>query len=267
MKTIISLTSIPSRFPSLGPTLSSLVAQGADEVRLYIPAAYRRFPAWDGCLPDVPDGVQIVRCAEDLGPATKVLPAVRDFQGQDVQILFCDDDCRVPPGWARRLFACQASRPDEVVAVYVRGAYVPRQQLPATPLAWQVPVEWDVPYRFSRLMHKVLGTPVAHRRPFWRAGYGDVFFGVGGVVVRPTFFDAVAFDIPDVAWLVDDIWLSAMVARQGVRIYCPWRAAFPQSQDSAGVDALLDVVAAGQDRQDLNRAASEYCRDSFGVWP
>ena len=263
---IISLTAIPPRFAGLGPTLESLAAQGADQVRLHIPRAYRRFPDWDGSLPAVPAGVQIIRCDTDLGPATKILPAARDLRGQDAQILFCDDDCIVPRGWADRLFALQARRPDQAVAVYVRPSYLPDTAPPTGRQAWQVPIAWDMPYRASRLAHKILGTPVAHRKPFWISGYGDVFFGVGGVVVRPGFFDDAAFDIPDIAWLVDDIWLSAMLARRGIRIYCPSRVALPRSQDTSEQDSLLGATFQGKGRQELNRAAAQYCRDHFGVW-
>ena len=263
---IISLTTIPSRFGGLEPTLNSLLAQGADQVRLHIPHAYKRFPDWDGRLPTVPAGVQIVRCDTDLGPATKVLPAARDLRGQDAQILFCDDDCIVPLGWANRLFRLQASRPKEAVAVYVRSAYLPRNEPPKGRQAWQVPITLDLPYRASRLANKLLGTPVARRRPFWMSGYGEVFFGVGGVVVRPDFFDDVAYDIPDIAWPVDDIWLSAMLARKGIRIYCPWRAALPNSQDSSERDSLQKAIFMGRDRQALNKGASEFCRSTFGVW-
>lgn len=263
---IISLTTIPGRFSGLGPTLDALLAQGADEVRLYIPAAYRRFPDWDGQLPSVPGAVSIVRCDKDLGPATKVLPACRDFRGQDVQILFCDDDCIVPPGWAARLFALQANLPDQAVAVYVRPSYLTGTTLISGRQAWQVPIAYDLPYRASRLAHKLFGTPTAYRRPFLIPGYGAVFFGVGGVVVRPGFFDEVAYEIPDIAWLVDDIWLSAMLARRKIPIYCPFRAALPKAQSYANQDSLLDSTFLGKGRQELNRAASEYCRENFGIW-
>lgn len=263
---VISLTTIPSRFSELGPTLESLLAQGADQVRLNIPVLYRRFPNWNGAIPKVPAGVSIIRCETDLGPATKVLPAAKDLRGQDAQILFCDDDCIVPTGWAKRLFTIQSLRPAEAVAVYVRPAYLQRRKAPSDRQAWQVPIAFDLPYRASRLAHKVLGTPCAHNRPFWLSGYGDVFFGVGGVVVRPDFFDDVAFDIPDIAWAVDDIWLSAMLARKGIRIYCPWRAALPRSRDISERDSLLKTTFQGNDRQLLNKAASLYCRDTFKIW-
>src|SRR4051794_32719177 len=60
---IISLSTIPPRFDRLAPTLKSLVEQSGaiDEIRLYIPKRYRRFPDYDGSVPSVPDGITIVR--------------------------------------------------------------------------------------------------------------------------------------------------------------------------------------------------------------
>jgi hypothetical protein len=71
---VISLSAIPPRFAHLGPVLDSLLRQRprAEAVLLYIPKSYRRFPEWDGALPDVPEGVEIRRVEEDLGPATKL---------------------------------------------------------------------------------------------------------------------------------------------------------------------------------------------------
>lgn len=265
---VISLTSIPPRFAFIGPTLECLIDQGADEVRLHIPRTYRRFADWDGQLPDVPRGVKIVRCDADFGPATKVLPACRDLRGTNAQILFCDDDCVVPRGWAKRLFDIQERRRCEAVAVYVRSVegYILKKVKGSRPRAWQLPIKYDVAYRASRLAAKVLGTRTLRRRPFLLPGYGDIFFGVGGVVVRPEFLDDRAFDVPDVAWLVDDIWLSANLARKKIPIYCPWMASLPDALETSKIESLLDTSFSGKERQELNRAAAAHCRDAFGIW-
>jgi hypothetical protein len=268
-KRIISLTSIPSRFKGLEPTLRSLLRQGADAVLLYIPYSYRRFPDWDGTIPEVPNGVTICRTDLDLGPATKVLPATRDLRGSDAQILFCDDDCICDEGWAKKLFDIQDRRRSEAVAVYVRSAegYVPNKVgNGGMRRAWQLPIEYDVPYRFSRLLFKIFKTKTFSRRPFIVPGYGEVFFGAAGVVVRPEFFDDVTFNIPAEAWAVDDIWLSANLARLGVRIYCPWMAALPNACEIASQDALVDAEFLGKKRQELNKAAAQVCQQKFGVW-
>lgn len=266
---VISLTSIPSRFKGLEPTLLSLLRQGADEVRLYIPRAYQRFPDWDGTLPVVPSGVTICRTRHDLGPATKVLPAARQLRGSGAQILFCDDDCICDEGWAKKLFDIQARRPSEAVAVCVRPAegYVPNKVgNGGMRQAKQIPIEYDIPYRFSRLLFKIFNTKTFKRRPFVVPGYGDILFGAAGVVVRPEFFDDVAFDIPAEAWAVDDVWLSANLARLGIRIYCPWMLALPSATEMAAQDALLDAEFLGKKRQELNKAAARVCQQKFGIW-
>lgn len=266
---IISLTSIPSRFKGLQLTLQSLLRQGADEVRLYIPYQYQRFPNWDGSLPSVPDGVTICRSDNDYGPATKILPACRDLRGTDTQILFCDDDCICEDGWSERLFKIQSRRKSQAIAVYVRPAegYVLNKVRAGRMMrAWQLPIKYDLVYRFSRLLFKIFGTNPFRRRPFVIPGYGDIFFGVAGVVVRPEFFDDLAYDIPAEAWAVDDVWLSGNLARLNIKIYCPWMVALPESSDIAVQDALLDAEFLGKKRQELNRAAAQICQQKFGVW-
>ena len=114
---IVSLSAIPPRFARIGQTLDSLAAQrGVDRIVLYIPHRYRRFPDWDGTLPQVPEGVEIRRTDDDFGPATKVLCAARDFRGQEVDILFCDDDHIYAPGWAENFVALKAAHPGCVIA-------------------------------------------------------------------------------------------------------------------------------------------------------
>ncbi len=90
MRHIISLTAIPPRFADLGLTLHSLLRQKSrpEAVELWIPHSYRRFPQWGGGLPDVPEGVTLRRVDVDYGPATKVLPALRERRGQAVEILY-----------------------------------------------------------------------------------------------------------------------------------------------------------------------------------
>lgn len=268
MQKIISLTSIPPRFPLLGPVLETLTYQGADEVRLTIPERYARFPDWDGDLPRVPSGVRIGRTSKDLGPATKILPIALELRGQDVQILFCDDDCNVSKDWARRLFQTQTRLADRAVAGYVRSVddYLGRSVASIGLRAQQLPIRYDVFYRTSRLLHKVFRTPIARRRPFIVPGYGEIFFGVGGVVVRPDFFDDIAFDIPRIAFPVDDIWLSAMLARRRIRIYCPWLVPLPSGTDSTDIDPLYSSNFEGRTRQELNCAASRYCQETFRIW-
>ena len=103
MRHVITLSTIPPRFSKLGPALKSLIGQTSrpEAVELYIPQSYRRFPQWGGGLPEVPDGVKIVRVEEDFGPASKVLPAARAWRGQQVELIYVDDDRVLDRNWAR----------------------------------------------------------------------------------------------------------------------------------------------------------------------
>jgi len=267
---IISLSSIPPRFPYLMPTLESLLAQDSvDEVRLYIPKNYRRFPKYQGELPPVPDGVKICRIEDDLGPATKILPAIKDFHGKDVQILFCDDDLIYHKNWAKKLFDIQSKRPNEAVATYGRPI---NRELQGTGYAIKklypkyMNMKWDIPYRIKRLFSKISNAEQPLWRPIIRSGYVDILFGVGGVVVKPHFFDDEAFNIPDEAWAVDDVWLSGQLERNNIPIYCQSRLPFAKSNNEADRDSLLDSDFLGFERQESNMRAITYCQTKYGVW-
>jgi len=266
---IISLSSIPPRFPFLKESLQTLVDQEvADDIRLYIPKKYRRFPEYNGELPEVPASVTVCQIDDDLGPATKILPACKEFRNQDVQILFCDDDGLFPKGWAKRLFKTQSKRSDQAIATWGRaiGDYVPNPVLPRRgSYAKQIRIEHDVQYRAGRVLQKMFGY-IPLIRPMIAPGYVDVFFGVGGVVVKSDFFDDEAFNIPDEAWTVDDVWLSAQLARNNISIYCPWRLPCPRSSDSVNQDSLLDLEFQGETRQESNRKAAQYCQKKYGIW-
>ena len=57
-KVVVSLSTIPPRFPHLGEALKCLLDQTflPDEIRVYIPKAYRRFPQHSFAIPEIPDG-------------------------------------------------------------------------------------------------------------------------------------------------------------------------------------------------------------------
>ena len=113
MRHVITLSTIPPRFSQIGPTLRSLVRQRArpEAVELYIPQSYRRFPQWGGALPEVPDGVTIIRVEEDLGPATKILPAAKAYRGQGVELIYGDDDRVFSPAGRGLAWLCAMTTP------------------------------------------------------------------------------------------------------------------------------------------------------------
>ena len=275
MSLIISLSSIPARFDKIGPVLESITAQRADAVCLYIPHQYRRFPDWDGTLPRVPSGVEIRRTDLDLGPATKILPAARDYSGQDVDLLFCDDDHIYGAGWAASYAPIKAAHPDCVIAQggWQADAYATasnmRELQPRAARRWRViDIEFQAKYLWQDLCnwstrHDLTGPP---RRVFKRSGYVDVFEGYAGVLVRPEMFGPAFYDIPPVLWGVDDVWLSGMLAVAGVPIWLHGGVLDPRQAESERHAPLAKSEIDGANRQNANRLGVEYFQAHHGIW-
>ena len=264
--TFVSLSTIPPRFDALGPTLRSILSQdlAVREIRLYIPEQYRRFPQWDGRLPEVPEGVTIHRAATDWGPATKILPAMRDLDGQDVDILFCDDDKIYDASWHTRFKQARADLPNACIVEVgenfpdISDSARPKDRLPR---ARRWPKDWR--YRLTRIFS--LGTIKPNVYRF--GGYVDQLSGYGGVMVRPGWLDAAAYDIPEILWTVDDPWISGHLERAGIPI---WLIGGPrrQTKGSAGGrrHALQDLTEQDHDRVRADLAAIGYFRETYGIW-
>lgn len=259
--TIISLTTIPPRMEGIRPTLESLLRQTAtiDAVILWVPRAYRRPEFGSFTLPKMPAGVEVRRCDNDHGPATKVLPAVEAFRGSDARILYCDDDRVYDSDWASRLIVASNSHPEacitevgEVVGLTLKKAFK------ATPA-------------YRMLTIATLGIFSSLYRRGMRAievgvGRVDICKGYGGVLVRPEFFTAAAFDIPDLLWTVDDIWLSGQLALAGVPIRKIAETEMATKTEVADVAPLLGYVYADHRREQANVACIRYFQERYGIW-
>ncbi|MEL7114156.1 MAG: glycosyltransferase family 2 protein [Pseudomonadota bacterium] len=273
MSLVFTLSSVPPRFAKIGPVLESLAAQAVDRVLLYIPQSYRRFPDWDGTLPAVPSGIEIMRCPDDLGPATKVLPAARDFEGQNVDILFADDDHIYGPGWAASFPPIKARHPNAVIAqggwqadAYADSTMV-RDLSPRAVRRWRVT---DVEFQLRYLVQDITqgrDLTAPPRRVFKRSGYVDVFEGYAGVLVRPNMFDDSFYDIPPVLWGVDDVWLSGKLTLKGYPIWLEGGILDPQQAESERHAPLAKSVIDGADRRNANRLGVEYFQRTHSIWP
>jgi hypothetical protein len=262
---IVTLSSIPPRFQELSPTLESILGQRspADEIILYIPASYRRFAGWDGCLPSVPAGVSIRRTDIDYGPATKILPAVREFAGQNVDILFCDDDRSYDPDWTKRFLELRPLKPGLCLA---EGG----KDLEDLKEAGRDPARMPrVKLRIGTLKGRLETAFRSKKRPISRfsaSGYCDVFLGSKGVLVRPEFFARSVFDIPENLWTVDDFWLSGHLETRDIGIWINGNAPFLWEREIGAVSPLRTFVANGHDRDAANDACVEYYRRTCGIW-
>lgn len=260
-KTIISLTTIPPRMGLLGDTLRSLLDQEAriDAVMLWIPERYRRPEFASFTLPSVPEGIEIRRCSTDYGPATKILPAVRTFEGEDVRLIYCDDDRLYHRGWARNLLAHSDANPGaciaeagDVVELMQRKAFRDRPAYDALRI-----LTAGIYGHFYRKRNRALDPGI---------GPIDICKGYGGVLIRPEFFPPSTFDIPDILWTVDDVWLSGQLALNHVPIL---KAAVRENSTKTGLaemSALLDHVEEEHGRHAANAACIRYFQERHGIW-
>ncbi len=269
---VITLTSIPPRFAHLPRKFAALERQSSrpHRVELNIPRSYRRFPGAVPALPPLPDWVDVVSVDQDLGPATKVLPTARRWQGQAVDLLICDDDRLPDRQWLTRFAEARKDRPRDILCE--RGWNIAErfgidrtaQDLPravACPRAGR-----DAGYRLKRLATLGLHKPM--RNIYRSPGYVDVLEGFLGALIPVGAIPERAFDIPDIVWTVDDVWISGMAYHAGHGVWAHGQPR-PVSADGAidHVASLRDHVEAGHDRESADSLAVRYLRETFGVWP
>jgi hypothetical protein len=280
MRHVISLSSIPPRFGMIGPVLQGLVAQRSrpEAIELYIPRSFRRFPEWGGALPEVPEGITVVRVDEDLGPATKILPAVRARRGQAIDIFYVDDDRVYGRDTTRIALDIRKALPGAAICGAGHGLRerfgLEAPDLPAPQMvklqktpAVRAELQWR---RLHSALRRVTGSGPHGRTPrklVARSGYAEIACGYGGVLVRPDFFDDVAYAIPPVLWAVDDVWLSGMLARRGIPVWVDRRLyGSGEVRRIALTRPLLTAVIEGADRDKANRACIDYMRATYGIW-
>lgn len=254
---IVTLTTTPARMCALDATLQSILRQKrrADRVIVYIPKTYRRAEFGSYTIPDVPAGIEVRVCEHDYGPATKILPAVLEFAGRDVRIVYCDDDQVYDPDWLERLVEASVRHPGECIAD--RGFRVAKfdarrkfKQPQFRLLKWASLGLWQPLRKFDTRREDTV----------------DLAMGFGGVLVRPEYFTADAFHIPDVLWTVDDVWLSGQLALNGIRIRQASGRRESANSPAADLVSLFKSTIEGHDRTSANQQCVEYFRRNHGIW-
>jgi hypothetical protein len=275
---IVSLSSIPPRFGFVGQTINSLLKQTIkiDAINLYLPRYYRRYPNHHFCLPQVPEGVNIITIDEDLGPASKILPAARQYRGSAAALIYCDDDRVYDRHWAHSLIKISLKRPNDCVCnvgfnLDRLGFSVPTASL--KPRAVRLNRKWDLSHRYRNVSHQIKSwvarDPMelpSKRKKLWRAGYVDIMEGYGGVLVKPEFFDDAAWNIPGKLWPVDDIWLSGQAAKKGVGIWLNSDGHSWETSPATTIESIKKAKINGMGRRDTNRACVSYMQERYGIW-
>lgn len=254
---IISLTTIPPRMDRIGETLEALVGQSLkpDRVILNIPRTYRRPTYTYEALPAVPSGVDILISDIDHGPATKILPALKAYQGQAVNIVFCDDDRLYPHHWLENLVANARRHPGECITV--AAGLISQIE------AYYTYVNQPRPRFLAPLYKRLYALKKIRPEPGYTA---DIACGYGGVLVRPDFFDDTVFDIRDEFYTLDDTWLSGHLARRGITIRVAEDADLPHARDIADLSSLKDLKTGALNQNAIDVACIRYFRDTYGIW-
>lgn len=255
-RVVVSLTTLPDRLPSLEPTLRSLLDQQtrpADEVRLNLPRvstrtkrAYDR-PPWLAAL-QAADGRFVVHETRDFGPATKLVPTVRAYQGRsDVLVVVVDDDTLYPP---------------RLVEMLARWA----QTIGGAVAASGWPVLPDLLYPHWTENYLVYGTELVAPHPV------AVIRGNCGFAIRPSYFtDALWTEMPAAppgAVFMDDVWISGHLARRRVPRFVVPLDERQFNRDPKLAVTPLDSNLGGRslDRAAANRAALAYFRPHWDVY-
>lgn len=275
-KIVVSLSTIPPRFKYIGRTLCCLLNQKwpADEIQLFVPRSYKRFPQHSFSIPEVPNGITVKIVDQDMGPATKVLYCVREHWGTKTRIIYCDDD-RIPDQyWLQSFVKASENNPDK--AVVSTGWHLKRYgistQFTRLPRAVKLNVIENYEYIGRRIKQKI--KEIIFQRSFQKpsrinckqSGYIDIAAGYGGVSIKPEFLGSNAFEIPHVVWTVDDVWLSGMMECSGIGIWQDNSIRVPVNLSDEGVAGLGGSVIEGHNRHSANKFGINYFQEKYSIW-
>ena len=254
-RVVVTLTTLPGRIHQIRNVLESLLQQtlAADEIRVYTPthsAREQRAYATPPWLAAMAPRVRLVRIEKDYGPATKVIPAVRDglANGDDALLVVVDDDTLYPPrlletfaSWSRRF-------PDAVVSA----------------TGW--PVTRSLRYPHWTENYLVYGNELVAPHPV------SVVRGNCGFAVKAKFFDAKLWEemarAPAGATVMDDVWISGHLARRHIKRYVvPFDAdqytSDPRLENVVTLDSNLGKGVSN--RAAANEAGLNYFRGAWDV--
>jgi hypothetical protein len=206
MRLVVSLTTIPSRILKIQNTIDSILNQSIKPDRIYlaIPENCRRQKKQPYIIPPKileNSAVEILRETWDSGPSMKLLPALKKEQEPDTLIVTVDDDHFYQNQFLEVLIKYTEKHPDSALGFN----------------GWNIdPLLNENRYEF---IDKNFTIPVK----------SDVLEGYRGVLYKKKFFSENVFDykgFPKIAHKVDDVWISAHLARNGVErlvlpgVYC-----------------------------------------------
>lgn len=197
---VISLTTLAERINRITPTLYSLLDQSVlpKKIMVWIPK-YSIREQKEVSIDDLPDipMVEYRMVDHDLGPITKLIPSLIEYDQNPNQRIICLDD-------------------DIIYSRYLIESYeVESQKNPEAALAI---IGYDVPANFNdknRFKTKVYATNIQKQREV------DVVTGYGSFMIKPSFFaqQFLTEERPKEAYFTDDLCVSGHLAEQGIKKY------------------------------------------------
>jgi hypothetical protein len=248
MKRIISLTILPSRLSNAKATLDSLLDQdkAADEICVWLPKNAKRDEVLIKSIPQYLKQEPIrVEMVDDVGPATKLIPALRKYWNEkETIIVTADDDQIYPKGWFGGLV--RYSEQYESSCLGYRGRKFLRLGGLRLSLSYKRAI--------VQLCHK-MGSPKKV----------DIVTGVWGALYKVKFFDEEVFDLDldTPMFFTDDIWFSGMMAKRGVARYVVPMNDTIAATDQWTVAALWEINEGGTNNDWSISALKKYFKAGF----
>lgn len=194
---VITLTSYPARIRCVGDTVKSLMAQTIP-AKIVLWLGESEFPGRERDLP--PDlaalrkeGLEI-RYTKDIGPYTKLVPALKAFP--EKVLITVDDDILYPEDWLQNLLAAYVENPDMIHAARCNLILFAGRKI--------------APYRKWNYEARKLSP-----------SFNNFLTGVGGVLYPPhcLYPDVLNEELfLSLAPKADDIWFWAMAVLNDVKI-------------------------------------------------
>jgi hypothetical protein len=260
MNYIVSLTSIPTRFNGIIETINSIKSQSirAQKIILNVPKFYKRFG--ETKTMDVPliSGVTINFCENDYGPATKIIPILKNYNSDQI-IIYCDDDIIYKPNWAESLLLAHQNSQGSCVCGIGQSLDI---------------MELKYRYSNSNNIFKKLYNSIRYKsekraisKNFKKEKYAEIAAGYGGVLIKPMFFNDNVFNLPNQLWSVDDIWLSGNLnlAKTLIMKLKNGEENFKFSGSSM-IDPLTKFIYNNSNRDASNYEGIKYFRENYNIW-
>ena len=197
---VVSITTLPERIHKINPTLISLLAQKTQpkKILVWVPKYSIReekvYPILN--LPLDNSKIQIMRIEEDLGPITKLIPALRRYKDNPDQKIIClDDDIIYSKYLIDDFIKAEKNYPDATLAM----------------IGYNIPVSLLDKDRFKQ---KVYANRVHDPNRV------DVVTGYGGFMIKPLFFGpefVSHLDQPKESFFTDDLWISGHLSRMNIK--------------------------------------------------